>query len=263
MEMIFNDYIYQSKTINLTIKHNTITGITGEHLESLLNLISLRTTGKGELKINDIKITQENLKVFRKRIGYVKENMEIEKYYQKVLDLLIKEVKDKNLEFSDAGKKINDSLKIVGLSEEYLNRGINTLSVLEKKLVQIAIELLSNSNVLVLNEPFKGIDLKNEKKLMNLFLKIKEQYNKTIIIASNNSNLLYKYTTEMIFIKNGEVLLQGPTNETYLRVDFLKRNKINIPEIVEFTYLAKKNKKVKIDYHKDIRDIIKDIYKHV
>ena len=29
------------------------------------------------------------------------------------------------------------------------------------------------------------------------------------------------------------------------------------------TYLARKDKEVKIDYHKDIRDIIKDIYKHV
>ena len=43
----------------------------------------------------------------------------------------------------------------------------------------------------------------------------------------------------------------------------MKRNKIDIPEIIEFTYLAKKQKNVKIDYHKDIRDIIKDIYKHV
>ena len=49
----------------------------------------------------------------------------------------------------------------------------------------------------------------------------------------------------------------------YQRVDFLKRNKFDVPEIIEFTYLAKKKKAVKIDYHKDIRDIIKDIYKHV
>lgn len=263
MEMIFKDYICKNKTINLTIKHNSIIGVTGEKLETILSIISLRTTGKGELKINDIKINQENIRVFRKRIGYVKNKIEIEKYYKSVLDLLIEEIRDKNLEFTNSNKKISDSLKIVGLNQSYLNRRINTLSNIEKKLIQIAIELLSNPNVLVLNDPFNGLDLKNEKQLITLFQKIKEQYQKTIIIGTNNSNILYKYTTEMIYIKNDEVLLQGSTNETYLRVDFLKRNKINIPEIVEFTYLAKKNKKVKIDYHKDIRDIIKDIYKHV
>ena len=46
-------------------------------------------------------------------------------------------------------------------------------------------------------------------------------------------------------------------------IDFLNKNKIDIPDIVEITYLAYKKKKIKIDYHKDIRDIIKDIYKHV
>ena len=42
----------------------------------------------------------------------------------------------------------------------------------------------------------------------------------------------------------------------------LEKNNIEVPEIVQITYLAKK-KDVRIDYHKDIRDIIKDIYKHV
>ena len=48
-----------------------------------------------------------------------------------------------------------------------------------------------------------------------------------------------------------------------INLKFLKRNKFDIPDIVMFTYKAKKDKKVKIDYHQDIRDIIKDIYKHV
>ena len=46
-------------------------------------------------------------------------------------------------------------------------------------------------------------------------------------------------------------------------MDYIKRNGYKVPEIVQFTYKAIKKKKVKIDYHKDIRDIIKDIYKHV
>ena len=36
-----------------------------------------------------------------------------------------------------------------------------------------------------------------------------------------------------------------------------------IYEIVELTHLIKKKKKIKLEYHKDVRDILKDIYKHV
>ena len=46
----------------------------------------------------------------------------------------------------------------------------------------------------------------------------------------------------MIITKNNKILIQGPTKEIFQRVDLLKRNKIDIPEIVEFTYLAKKKK---------------------
>ena len=68
---------------------------------------------------------------------------------------------------------------------------------------------------------------------------------------------------ELQIFKVDKILVEGDTKDIFQRVDFLSRNKINIPEIVEFTYLAKKKKNVSIDYHSDIRDIIKDIYKHV
>ena len=67
----------------------------------------------------------------------------------------------------------------------------------------------------------------------------------------------------MIFVKNNKVLLEGKTDEVYQRVNYLQRNGFDIPDIVLFTYLARKKKNVNISYHKDIRDIIKDIYKHI
>ena len=51
--------------------------------------------------------------------------------------------------------------------------------------------------------------------------------------------------------------------EIMKQVELIKENLIEIPDIVDFTYKAINNKKIKIDYHKDVRDIIKDIYKHV
>jgi hypothetical protein len=75
--------------------------------------------------------------------------------------------------------------------------------------------------------------------------------------------MLYKYTNNLIILKNNKVVIEGDTYTIINRVDFLKRHSIEVPDIVKLTYLAKKKKKVKIDYHKDIRDIIKDIYKHV
>ena len=54
----------------------------------------------------------------------------------------------------------------------------------------------------------------------------------------------------------------GDSDELFTSSEIIKENVVPIPYITEVTYLAK-NKKVKLSYHKDVRDIIKDIYKHV
>ena len=105
--------------------------------------------------------------------------------------------------------------------------------------------------------------MKNEKRIVMLLNKMKDQYQKTIIIVSNNTDKIYKYTSHLIIFKNEKILIEGNTINIYIKIPFLTKNKIEIPEIVEFTYLANKQKNANLEYHKDIRDIIKDIYKHV
>lgn len=199
-------------------------------------------------------------------IGYSKiegiKDFEVISFKDTIIDRMIYEIERRNLEVKDYKKKIKDSLKIVGLDIE-LERSINTLSYSEKKLIQIAIELLENPDTLIFIEPFRGLDLFNIKKLMRLFRKLIDKYNKTIIFISDNSDILYKNTDYILVYKNNKLIKQGETKKVFEDVEFLKKNKINIPEIVDFTYLVKTKYNVKIDYHRDIRDIIKDIYKHV
>lgn len=227
--------------IDFTIQINDFNGIITDNKDNTINLI----------KENNI------LKTIVIKDNYFKENFLI-----KVYEWMYYEIRSKKLVLKNPKKKINDSLKIVGLNSTYLNRNINSLSKSEKIWITIAIKLLSNPDIIILDDLFKYLDKNNEKKLIMLLQKIKEQYNKTIVIISNNSDLLYKYTNHIIVIKNDKLLLEGDS-KVLERVDYLKRSWVKVPEIVELTYKAKKEKKVKIDYHKDVRDILKDIYKHV
>ena len=262
MEIKFINYTYNDHIIDLEIYNNTITGLTGNSKDTFFDLISLKKTGKGQLIINNEKITKDNILSYKKKISIIKKELNIATFIITVKDLMNYTIKTHNLSIKNIEKKINDSLKIVGL-EEYLDRKINTLSSSEKKLIQYAVSLLSNPELIIIEEPFRYLDNKNEKKIVMLLQRLKEQFGINIILVSDDSNALYKYTNNIIMTKNGEIIHQGDTYQGYQKVDFLRRNKICVPEIIEFTYIAKKKKNVKIDYHKDIRDIIKDIYKHV
>lgn len=263
MEIKFVNYTYNDNIIDLGILNHTITGITGNTKQELFDLLSLKKQGKGQLTIDNIKITKDNISNYKKKISVVKKELDNMNFILTVRDLMNYTIRVYNLSIKDCEKKIKDSLKIVGLEEKYLNKKIVTLSASEKKLVQYAICLISNPELIIIDEPFKYLDNKNEKKVLMLLQRLKEQFNINIILISDDCEILYKYTDNIIISKNGKIIAQGNTTNVYQRVDFMKRNKIDIPEIIEFTYLAKKQKNVKIDYHKDIRDIIKDIYKHV
>lgn len=262
MEIKFSKFIVDSKEYNITINSKDITAVATNDYLFFQKFISLKFPLKGEITINDKKITEDNLSLYQRKISIANPYKAIP-YVKTVLDYMNNNIINKNLIIKNPNKKIIDSLKIVGLDEKYLLRELSTLSCSEKELVQIATALLSNPEILILTDQFSKLDLINQKKIYMVLTKLKEQYHKIIIILSNNANILYKYCTKAIIIKNGRVLADGDIRDVYCKVEMLRKSKFDIPDIVEFTHKAKKTKKVKIDYHKDIRDIIKDIYKHV
>ena len=249
--------------ITTTLLSDEIIGITGPEYEELLDIFSLKKLPEGKISIDQQEVTSGNYLDYYKKISMIKKDLEKINYLNTIKEHMDFHINYYHLQIKDINKKEQDSLKIVGLDSNLLNRNITSLSKSEQKKVAIAISLLSNPEILILNEPFKEMDNKSRKKLMMILTKLKEQYHKIIIIGSNNADILYQYTNKMLFVKNKRIFLEGKTQEIYERVDYLKRNGYKIPEIVAFTYKVIKKKKVKIEYHKDIRDIIKDIYKHV
>ena len=227
--------------IDINIKEKIITGIITDTKEEIIEEIKRKSIQK---------------------IGIVKEDYLSSNFLIKVYEWMYYEIRRKRLILKNPKKKIEDSLRIVGLDNTYLNRNINSLSSSEKVLIILAISLLSNPDIIILDDLFKYLDKVNEKNLIMLLEKIRDLYNKTIILINDDSEILYKYTSNLI-IKKNNLFIEDETNKLFQRVDFLHKNNIKVPEIIELTHLIKKKKKVKLEYHKDVRDILKDIYKHV
>ena len=157
------------------------------------------------------------------------------------------EMMRRELSLKNPKKKIIDSLKIVGLDFSYLNRNINSLSTSEKKQLELAISLLSNPEVIVIYEPLNCFDKNNTKKMIMLYQRMKEQYNKTIIFISDDINMLHKYTDNMIIVKNDDIVIEDETSKIFKNTELLKSKTFEIPEIIQITYLANKNKGIKME----------------
>ena len=46
-------------------------------------------------------------------------------------------------------------------------------------------------------------------------------------------------------------------------IELLNSNGVEVPDIVLFTYKVREKTDIKLGYHVDIRDLIKDVYKNV
>lgn len=260
-------YRYKNKKvldhINLKIEDNHITGITGEYKTLLCEIIDATSLSfNGNIIVGEIPLIKENLKVIRKEVSLIHQNAFDQFFTDNVIEEFTFLISRLSYQPKDIAKKIDQSLEMVGLNKSCLNKKIKSLSSGEKKLLQVAISLIYNPSIIIFDEPFVELDYSNQKKLIKLIKALKEKYHKTVIIASNNANILYEITDDIVILKKGRILAADNTIKVYQNTNLLKENEVDVPDLIKFTMLAKE-KKVKLSYHRDIRDLIKDVYKHV
>ena len=99
----------------------------------------------------------------------------------------------------------NEVLDMVELSE-VKHKKARTLSMGMKQRLSIALALLGNPRLLILDEPINGLDPKNIVALRKLLQKLSEEKNITIFISSHILSELYLLATDFIFIHKGKII---------------------------------------------------------
>lgn len=228
-----------------------------EECDILEKICLLKKINHGEIIIDDFLYSNSVPKSIRKKIGYVSKYSE-EMFFN---DSVSKEL-EISLKLLDIEKEKFNALELVGLSNDYLNRDPFTLSSGEKRKLAIACSLVSNPSIIVLDNPFVGLDYISKTTIEKLLIKLKKEYNKTIIILSNNIEDVYRLADYVYFIKNNSIILEGPRSIIFKNKDILKNNGILLPMLVDFSDYVLEHKNIKLGYRYDINDLLKDIYRN-
>lgn len=160
-------------------------------------------------------------------------------------------------------KRINDSLKMVGLPISYLNRNPDSLSLGEQKLLSIAIALSINPTLIVLDDPTYLLDNNNKEKIIKILKKITTRYKKTIIVMTNDINTVIKLPGNYIMLKKGKIYDIGKCKEIINNLDKIKNIGVREDKVCLFIKSVKKKKNVDLDMTFDIKELMKDIYRNV
>ena len=245
--------------LSFAIPKGEIVGIYGNNGDKLLRLIALYDDTRGIIYFDKIRKLRSNYYLFRNDIVLVESTFNKLFNIDSIYEYFREYIRYKKIELEDVSQKIKDSLRIVGLKVDILERRISTLTFSELKLLQFALAFLTNPKVILLDEPFRGLDLNKIKKLVRIINRLKDKFSRTIVIYSSDPNYLYKYTNYLIVLEDNKVLVEGNT------VDIFFDSKYNIkrPDIVSFILLVKDKKNIKLPLRKNVMDLIKDIYWNV
>lgn len=107
---------------------------------------------------------------------------------------------------------VMESLDRVGMVA-YRNRQIGELSGGQRKRAFLARALAQDSKVLLLDEPFTGVDIATEKQIIDLLLQLRTG-GRTILISTHDLAAISTFCDRVILL-NRTVLAAGPTAETF------------------------------------------------
>lgn len=274
MEIVFNKLCYVEnpksssekkylEDVNVVIKEGSIVGFLNDDLSIIGKLImAIKRPTKGELRIDDMVIKRtshiSNVSELRKKIGFV--HTSSNEFIGKTVKEEIKQtMKNFGYKASNMTKHIVDSLKIVGIGEDYLDRDPNTLSYTEKKKVMLASAMSYNPSVLILEDFDKGLLFKEREYFRKLFLKLKNKFNKTIIVITKDLTAMFDLVDKMHVIHKGKLVISGGKEIFY---DNKLYKYVEMPKIVEFTKYAQECGHNILEYT-DVKELIKELYRNV
>ncbi|MEM7425435.1 MAG: manganese/iron ABC transporter ATP-binding protein [Pseudomonadota bacterium] len=109
---------------------------------------------------------------------------------------------------------VAEALERVGM-QEYRNRQIGELSGGQRKRVFLARALAQEGQIILLDEPFTGVDVQTEEAIIRLLKELRNE-GRVILVSTHNLGSVPEYCDQTVMVK-GKILAYGPTRTTFTR----------------------------------------------
>ncbi len=194
------------KNINLEVYQGEIVAIIGPNgsgkttlIKAILGLIPY----EGEIKVFGRKPAKA-----LPQVSYVPQHFDFDKSFPLTVGEFLQFSAEIKKIPKEQIKKISDDLEI----KNYHYKLLGELSGGQRQRVLIARALLSQPQILFLDEATAGIDLEGEKDFYQIIKYLNEKYNTTIIMVSHEINMVYKFASQIVCL-NRDLICMGTPKE--------------------------------------------------
>ena len=236
------EVLLRAENIDFTYEggHHALRGISAViHKGEMLSIVGTNGAGKstfskvicgfekpqsGVLELNGQDLGTLSIKERADNIGYVMQNPNQMISKTQIYDEVALGLRNRGVAEEEIRPRVEQTLKICGLYP-FRNWPVSALSYGQKKRVTIASILVLKPEMILLDEPTAGQDLKHYTEIMDFLSELNCQ-GVTVVLITHDMHLMLEYTPRAIVFHAGQVI-----------ADMSAAQVLNSPEIVEEAHL--------------------------
>ena len=220
--------------------HHALLGINAiVHKGEMLSIVGTNGAGKstfskvvcgfekaqsGILVLKGVDLNTLSIKERADHIGYVMQNPNQMISKVQIFDEVALGLRNRGVAEEEIRPRVEEALKICGLYP-FRNWPVSALSYGQKKRVTIASILVLKPEMILLDEPTAGQDLKHYTEIMDFLSELNRQ-GVTVVLITHDMHLMLEYTPRAIVFNAGKVIADKSAAEV-----------LNSPDIVEAAHL--------------------------
>ena len=213
----YDDFKMEDVSLSLHVgEQKAIVGLNGSGKTTLFKLIlGLLEPVSGEIFVFDRKVTRDNLWEVRQNIGFLFQNPDDQLFAPTVWEDVAFGPRNLGLTEEEVSERVVWALERVGMSK-FVNRSVNQLSHGEAKRIALAGIIAMRPSILVLDEPFTGLDFKMVQTMIDILQKLRQE-GISILFTTHNRFFIENWSDSVAVIEDGRIIYDGPTKEAMRR----------------------------------------------
>ncbi|MDR0314569.1 MAG: ATP-binding cassette domain-containing protein [Oscillospiraceae bacterium] len=158
----------------------------------------------------EVLLDGEPLDIKKTNIGYLPEERGLYPK-KKIMDQLIYFARLKDIPLKQARANAEKLLERLDMTQ-YANSKLDTLSKGNQQKIQLVSTLISEPEIVILDEPFSGLDPVNAMMLKDVVRELIAD-NKIVILSSHQMNYIEEFCDEIAILNQGKIVLSGNIKE--------------------------------------------------